>query len=125
MEKDQTAVNAAEAAAEAPQNTGQAGIPNLADGLGAVLSNPELMAKLPQMMAMLRPMLEQQAAAPGPAPVTTTAEAAAPAPPPQKSAADQRTALLVALKPFLSQDRKNAVDAMLRISALGDVLRRL
>ena len=40
----------------APQETGQSP-PNVADGLGAVLSNPELMAKLPQIMAMLRPMM--------------------------------------------------------------------
>ena len=64
MENDQTAPNAAAASApQTAQTAPQTGIPNLTDGLGAVLSNPELMAKLPQMMAMLRPMLEQQPAA--------------------------------------------------------------
>ncbi len=91
-----------------PQETEQSA-PNITDGLGAVLSNPELMAKLPQVMAMLRPMMEQQTAAP----------------PPQKKAETDRSALLLALKPFLSEDRRNAVDAMLRLSALGDVLRRI
>lgn len=89
-----------------PQETEQSA-PNITDGLGAVLSNPELMAKLPQVMAMLRPMTEQQTSAP------------------QKKAETDRSALLLALKPFLSEDRRNAVDAMLRLSALGDVLRRL
>lgn len=133
MENDQTAPNAAAASApQTAQTAPQTGIPSLTDGLGAVLSNPELMAKLPQIMAMLRPMLEQQPAADSTTEAPPAAAQTAPAGPavpaiatPQKKATDRRTALLVALKPFLSDDRKNAVDAMLRISALGDVLRRL
>ena len=107
--------------------TEQTAAQNPADGLGAVLSNPELMAKLPQVMAMLRPMMEQ--AGSGSAEDTgtdrhTDPQATVP-PTPEKSPADRRAALLIALKPFLSEDRRNTVDAMLRISALGDVLRRL
>lgn len=110
----------------APQETGQSP-PNVADGLGAVLSNPELMAKLPQIMAMLRPMMEQQTAAPPPQSGNEGAEIPASASPiaPLKKTTDNRSALLLALKPFLSEDRRNAVDAMLRLSTLGDVLRRL
>lgn len=109
-----------------PQETGQSP-PNVADGLGAVLSNPELMAKLPQIMAMLRPMMEQQTAAPPPQSGNEGAETPATASPiaPLKKTTDNRSALLLALKPFLSEDRRNAVDAMLRLSTLGDVLRRL
>lgn len=110
----------------APQETGQSP-PNVTDGLGAVLSNPELMAKLPQIMAMLRPMMEQQTAAPPPQSGNEGAETPATASPiaPLKKTTDNRSALLLALKPFLSEDRRNAVDAMLRLSTLGDVLRRL
>ena len=110
----------------APQETGQSP-PNVADGLGAVLSNPELMAKLPQIMTMLRPMMEQQTAAPPPQSGNEGAETPATASPiaPLKKTTDNRSALLLALKPFLSEDRRNAVDAMLRLSTLGDVLRRL
>ena len=110
----------------APQETGQSP-PNVADGLGAVLSNPELMAKLPQIMAMLRLMMEQQTAAPPPQSGNEGAETPATASPiaPLKKTTDNRSALLLALKPFLSEDRRNAVDAMLRLSTLGDVLRRL
>lgn len=110
----------------APQETGQSP-PNVADGLGAVLSNPELMAKLPQIMAMLRPMMEQQTVAPPPQSGNEGAETPATASPiaPLKKTTDNRSALLLALKPFLSEDRRNAVDAMLRLSTLGDVLRRL
>lgn len=105
-------------------DTGQTAVPNLTDGLGAVLSDPELLAKLPQVMAMLRPMMEQ-AAPPSAAPPADTPAAAALSPVAGKKPTDNCTALLLALKPFLSEDRRNAVDAMLRISALGDVLRRL
>ena len=105
-------------------DTGQTAVPNLTDGLGAVLSDPELLAKLPQVMAMLRPMMEQ-AAPPSAAPPTDAPAAAALSPVAGKKPTDNRTALLLALNPFLSEDRRNAVDAMLRISALGDVLRRL
>ena len=109
---------------QATPDTGQSAIPNLTDGLGAVLSNPELLAKLPQVMAMLRPMMEQSAAQTA-APQADAPAVPASAPTAEKKPPDNRTALLLALKPFLSEDRRNAVDAMLRISALGDVLRRL
>ncbi len=109
---------------QATPDTGQSAIPNLTDGLGAVLSNPELLAKLPQVMAMLRPMMEQSAAQTA-APQADAPAVPASAPAAEKKPPDNRTALLLALKPFLSEDRRNAVDAMLRISALGDVLRRL
>lgn len=94
----------------------------LTDGLQSVLSNPDLMAKLPQVMAMLRPMLENGNAVAGTEAKTET-DPSVPTPP--KVPTDHRAALLSALKPFLSDDRKHAVDAMLRISALGDVLRSL
>lgn len=83
------------------------------DGLASVLANPELMAKLPQMMAMLKPMLEKDFTKSPP-----EAESA-------KSSEDCRNDLLLALKPFLSAERRNAVDAMLRISKLGNVLRQI
>lgn len=84
--------------------------PPIADGLGAILSNPELMAKLPQVMAMLKPMLGEGASTPEPRKGTPE---------------ENRNALLLALKPFLSKDRQHAVDAILRIAKLGNVLRQL
>lgn len=97
----------------------------LAEGLGAVLSDPELMAKLPQIMAMLRPMMAQGAAQ---APATSggaNTEIPSTVAPVAARQDDHRSALLLALKPFLSDDRQRAVDAMLRLSKLGDVLRQL
>lgn len=92
---------------ESPAETNS---PPIADGLGAILSNPELMSKLPQVMAMLKPML---------------GEGASPSAPHKGTPEENRNALLLALKPFLSEDRQHAVDAILRIAKLGNVLRQL
>ena len=77
-----------------------------ADGLAAILSNPTLMANLPNLLAGMRP-------------------APAPAPAREKSPEDRRRDLLLALKPFLSKDREHAVDLILQISRLGAVLRMM
>ena len=91
------------------------------DGLSAVLSNPALMEKLPQVMAMLKPMLSasppsaptQQALAP----ITSTDR--------KTGGSDDRDRLLLALKPFLSHERQEAVDAILRIAKLGLLLKQI
>ena len=82
-----------------------------ADGLASVLGNPALMAKLPQVMAMLKPMLSDSA----PSPQSPKAP----------SPEERRAALLLALKPFLATERQQAVETMLQISRLGTVLRQL
>lgn len=79
------------------------------DGLASVLSNPALMAKLPQMMSMLAPMLS-----------TASPQSTA-----TKSSEDCRNDLLLALKPFLSPERCQAIDTMLRIAKLGTILRQI
>ena len=86
------------------------------------------MAKLPAVIAMLRPMLEGNAEA------TTkdlTEERAITAgadvtPPPVKPSQERcRKDLLLALKPFLSKERCEAVDMILRLSTLGALLKQL
>ena len=84
------------------------------DGLASILANPEMMAKLPQVMALLSPMLEKS--------IPTQATPAVSLP---KSSESHRNELLLALKPFLSPERQNAVDVMLRVSQLGQVLRHI
>ena len=101
------------------------------DGLSKVLSDPSLMAKLPQIMAMLQPMLADTPAQPQ----TSEAEKAIPAPSeatpamahaiPQAPRRDCRDDLLLALKPFLSPARCEAVDTIIRLSKLGAVLKHL
>lgn len=85
------------------------------DGLASVLGDPALMAKLPQIMTMLKPMMESQ----------PNAETKAVSAPHARNAEDCRNDLLLALKPFLSPERCRAVDTMLRISKLGTVIRQI
>ncbi len=85
------------------------GLPT-ADGLAAVLSNPEMMEKLPSVIATLAPMLGSIQ--------------------PQKphevsSPSGCRDQLLLALKPFLSPSRRDAVDQILRLARLGTVFGQL
>lgn len=90
-------------------------------GISRVLSNPEMMAKLPDVMKMIAPMMQQTQPALGessPSPATSS----------QSEAKDRRGCrndLLVALKPFLSPERCRAVDMLLGLSRLGDVLQKM
>lgn len=97
----------------------------VADGISRVLSNPEMMAKLPDVMKMLAPMM-QQAQSPSAEAVPTSASLA-----PigtgggERDRRGCRNDLLVALKPFLSPERCRAIDMLLGLSRLGDVLQKM
>lgn len=75
------------------------------DGLATILSNPAIMEKLPTLLAGMK-------SSPAALPQQKTAEA-------------RRRDLLLALKPFLSKNRGDAVDMILQISRLGNVLRMI
>ena len=81
------------------------------DMLSSVLSDPAFLAKMPQMLSAIAPMLQNaNAAAPAlPAAPSTAA-----------STSDQakRNALLLALKPYLSHERAEAVDHIIRLTGL-------
>ena len=94
------------------------------DGLSALLSNPDLLARLPAMVSMLKPMLQGLEAPPIGESDKAAAEAAT-MPAKESSYDKRRNDLLLALKPFLSKERCEAVDMILRLSALGNVLRHL
>ena len=89
------------------------------DGLSALLSDPTLSQKLPQIIAMLKPMLAQP-----PTPAVASQPAAEAAVLSHTHSLD-RDHLLLSLKPFLSDGRKNAIDSMIRISKLGEVLKQI
>lgn len=75
------------------------------DGLASVLSNPALLGMLPGLLGGQPPS--------GP-----------PAPRP-KGPEQRRRDLLLALKPFLSRERGEAIDMILKISQLGSVIRTI
>ena len=72
--------------------------------------DPELVAKLPEMIRTFSPLLSGAQSSPKPTP------------PKKESPSEQRCALLLALKPFLSPERQSAADSLLRLSQLSDVL---
>lgn len=86
------------------------------DGLSALLSNPQAMEKLPQVIAAIRPLMAASAAEEKS--VTTAASVST-------ESAACRDRLLLALKPFLSPGRCEAVDAILQISRLGAVFKQI
>ena len=98
--------------------------PAAPDGLSALLSNPDLLARLPAMISMLKPMLQGLDASPVKEGGGDSANAADTST--KGSSGDRhRNDLLLALKPFLSKERCEAVDMILRLSALGNVLKHL
>ena len=111
------------------------------DIMSALLSNPELLSKLPSLLSSIKPIMEMfskpsiPASSNVPASNTPSASHAETAsaisngtisPNPQyKGEADRRSALLCAMKPYLNQDRQNTIDYLIKISRLGDILKTL
>ena len=97
----------------------------------SVLSNPELIARLPSIISTLKPMIEMLSkGGAASAPSLSTGAVGANATPKKEGrssdlGSDSRTALLCAMKPYLSEDRKNAVDYIIKLSRLGEILKTL
>ena len=99
--------DAAQEQTEAEQGTPAAGNP-----LGGLLSNPELLAALPQLMGALGPLMRNFGAA-------RSGDAGAPA---RKSPPDRHTALLCALKPYLGSERRQAVEYLISVCRVWGTL---
>ena len=112
-----------EADAAAPVSEGTPSI-NLG-GLSEALNDPALMAKLPQVIELLKPMLTQAGEKSGQEKEAALPASAHPQEGKRRGREDCRDDLLLALKPFLSPERCEAVDAIIRISRLGNVLKAL
>ncbi len=110
-------------ATPAPSNSSPLGNNEaVADGISRVLSNPEMMAKLPDVMKMLAPMVQQTQSAQGasvPASATHSYGGG------ERDRRGCRNDLLLALKPFLSPERCRAIDMLLGLSRLGDALQKM
>lgn len=91
------------------------------DGLSSLLSNPAMLEKLPQIMAMLKPMLDAKSSVPTSVPTQQSTAVAAS----QPHHFTDRDNLLLALKPFLSSERRDAVDSILRIAKLGELFKNM
>ena len=76
----------------------------------APLDTDALMQKLPQMMKLLSPMLSGAGVQNHPS---------APLP------SDKRTCLLLAIKPYMSQERCEAIDYIIKFSQLSEILKAI
>lgn len=97
-------------------------------GIASLLQNPEIAAKLPRIMEALAPVMAEMKAekADGaPAQAADAADAlqkALPAMGKAHPSASRRMALLRALAPYLSADRQSALDTVIKVSTLIDLL---
>lgn len=120
-------------------------------GISQLLQNPEIAAKLPRIMEALAPVMAEmkaekaagtavanaaaptdgaQDAPPEVAPAAQAAAASAPAAPAalpasagaKPTSASRRMALLRALAPYLSEERQSALDTVMKVSTLLDLL---
>ena len=88
--------------------------PDLSGMLGAALSNPELLSALPSVISMLSGMGgggQKQ-----PPPPSLGARSSAPQ-------LDRRCALLNALKPYLPEDKRSAVDTVVRVIEIMSLIK--
>ncbi len=126
-----------------PQGTGTAstassGTANVGgDIFSALLSNPELLSKLPTILSTVKPIIEllgsggniqasaTQSSAPQAAISAITPQSAPAALQRTNPSSDSRTALLCAMKPYLSRERQNAIDYIVKLGRLGDILKTL
>lgn len=93
----------------------------MADGISRVLANPEMMAKLPDVMKMLAPMVQQGSSSGAAVPAVAIPHHGGG----ERDRRGCRNDLLVALKPFLSPERCRAIDMLLGLSRLGDALQKM
>ena len=120
-------------------------------GISQLLQNPEIAAKLPRIMEALAPVMAEmkaekaagtavanaaaptdgaQDAPPAAAPAAQAAAASATAAPAalpasagaKPTSASRRMALLRALAPYLSEERQSALDTVMKVSTLLDLL---
>ena len=108
------------------------------DILSSLLSNPELLSKIPTIISSVKPLLDMlgsqmmgQSSPPHTAQAASiqalpdTAKADISVPTIARGKDSDRAALLCAMKPYLSRDRQNAIDHIIKLSRLGDVLKSL
>lgn len=105
------------------------------DILTSLLSNPELLSKLPQMISLIKPLLGATAAGTATADTDTAQVSTAgtnTSPTPvltphdgKQRMTDNRSALLHAMKPYLSSERREAIDYIVKLERLGEILKSL
>ena len=99
---------------DAPAPASEQTLPTAEESEG-LMANAALMSQLPAMLGMLTSLSGGQGGQSG----------QSHAPRSGGKSGTHRTALLLALKPYLSQDRSQAIDYIIRFSSIADVLKNL
>jgi hypothetical protein len=97
----------------AGQSSGEAPPPPAGNPLGLLLQNPALLSALPSIMENLSPLLSSLGGGTRTAPNAT-----------RPHSIDRHTALLCALKPYLSPHRRETAETVLRLCKVWDALER-
>ena len=100
---------------------------DLSSVLSGLLSSQDLISSLPNIIAVAKPIIESLSKSP---PSEHSAKpqdsvTAHPAATARAKSGSDRAALLCAMKPYLSRDRQNAIDYIIKLSRLGDILKTL
>ncbi len=111
-----TAQSAAVSAQAPPAQVSSGPAPPLGGGaspLGSLLANPALLTALPTLAENIGPLLGSLSGGTGTAPTAT-----------RPHVIDRHTALLCAVKPYLSPQRREAAETVIRICRIWDALER-
>ena len=95
------------------QSSGETPPPPATNPLGLLLQNPALLSALPSLMENLSPLLSSLGGGAGTSPNAT-----------RPHSIDRHTALLCALKPYLSPHRRETAETVLRLCKVWDALER-
>ena len=109
----------------------ESGTAPFGDIFSSILSSPDLLLKLPSVISAAKPIIDilsqshKAAEIPDRQASSIVTEVSRPQASPASHGRDHRTALLCAMKPYLSDDRQRAIDYILKLSRLGDILKTL
>lgn len=106
------------------------------DIFSSLLSNPDLLIKLPSIISAAKPIIDMFSQSQKSVSSISSDGVAVSAALPTASSkptskrtlgheAECRNALLCAMKPYLSSDRQNTIDYIVKLSRLGDILKTL
>lgn len=114
-------------AASTPETSSATGGSTL---ISSLLSNPELLSKLPDLISVVSPLLSGlslggNATAPSSPSLQSQAKPTGAITQTQSREVQNSNALLCALKPYLKKERQDAIDYMIKLSRLGDILKTL
>ena len=78
------------------------------EGISGLLSDPDIMSKLPEVISVMKPLISPSASEPS-----------------HRKTTDKRLDLLMAMKPFLSSKRCEAIDYIARMSKIAETVKGL